>query len=58
MAVSDYSKDTLIVKKHKEGTWFLSTKSGDYRGSLVYLVEDEGYRLKIIGNIHENEELL
>lgn len=57
-AVSDYNKEVLIVKKHKEGTWFLSTKNGDYRGSLIYLVEEEDYRLKVIGNIHENPELL
>ena len=57
-AVSDYNKGVLIVKKHKEGTWFLSTKNGDYRGSLVYLVEEEDCRLKVIGNIHENPELL
>lgn len=57
-AVSDYSDDVLIVKKHKEGTWFLSTKGGDYRGSLVYLVEEEDYRLKVIGNIRENKNLL
>lgn len=57
-AISNYSDDVLIIKKHKEGTWFLSTKDGDYRGSLVYLVEEEGYRLKVIRNIHENKDLL
>lgn len=57
-AISNYSDDVLIIKKHKEGTWFLSTKDGDYRGSLIYLVEEEDYRLKVIGNIHENKNLL
>lgn len=57
-AISNYSDDVLIIKKHKEGTWFLSTKDGDYRGSLVYLVEEKDYRLKVIGNIHENKNLL
>ncbi|MGQ2763827.1 YopX family protein, partial [Campylobacter coli] len=33
-------------------------KNGDYIGSLIYLVEDEGYTIETIGNIHENAELL
>ncbi|EPV9134692.1 YopX family protein, partial [Campylobacter coli] len=33
-------------------------KNGDYIGSLIYLVEDEGYTIEAIGNINENAELL
>ncbi|EDP1840902.1 hypothetical protein FVL20_07205 [Campylobacter jejuni] len=43
---------------HKEGTFYLESKSRDYIGSLIYLVKDEGYDTEIIGNIHENPELL
>lgn len=46
------------ISIHKEGTFYLENKSGHYMGSLIYLVEDEGYTIEIIGNIHENLELL
>ncbi|HEF5048944.1 TPA: hypothetical protein SGZ58_000955 [Campylobacter jejuni] len=46
------------ISIHKEGTFYLENKSGHYVGSLIYLVEDEGYTIEIIGNIHENPELL
>ncbi|HIC3445000.1 TPA: YopX family protein [Campylobacter jejuni] len=46
------------ISIHKEGTFYLENKSGHYMGSLIYLVEDEGYTIEIIGNIHENSELL
>ncbi|EAH5320146.1 hypothetical protein D8X72_08825, partial [Campylobacter jejuni] len=45
------------ISIHKEGTFYLENKSGHYMGSLIYLVEDEGYTIEIIGNIHENPEL-
>nr|WP_139895105.1 YopX family protein [Campylobacter jejuni] len=35
------------ISIHKEGTFYLENKSGHYMGSLIYLVEDEGYTLKI-----------
>ncbi|EJR5070204.1 hypothetical protein NXS85_001944, partial [Campylobacter jejuni] len=44
------------ISIHKEGTFYLENKSGHYMGSLIYLVEDEGYTIEIIGNIHENPE--
>ncbi|MBW1495820.1 hypothetical protein AT957_02130, partial [Campylobacter jejuni] len=31
------------ISIHKEGTFYLENKSGHYMGSLIYLVEDEGY---------------
>ncbi|EAI5738970.1 hypothetical protein IFI41_001793 [Campylobacter jejuni] len=46
------------ISIHKEGTFYLENKSRDYIGSLIYLVKDEGYDTEIIGNIHENPELL
>ncbi|EAH6540458.1 YopX family protein [Campylobacter jejuni] len=46
------------ISIHKEGTFYLENKSGHYMVSLIYLVEDEGYTIEIIGNIHENPELL
>ncbi|EHN8328380.1 hypothetical protein KJ522_001716 [Campylobacter coli] len=46
------------ISIHKEGTFYFEGKNGDYIGSLIYLVEDEGYDTEIIGNIHENPELL
>ncbi|EAL7645034.1 hypothetical protein HP658_001894 [Campylobacter jejuni] len=46
------------ISIHKEGTFYLESKSRDYIGSLIYLVKDEGYDTEIIGNIHENPELL
>ncbi|EGA4915094.1 hypothetical protein H5V68_000155 [Campylobacter jejuni] len=46
------------ISIHKEGTFYLENKSEHYMGSLIYLVEDEGYTIEIIGNIHENPELL
>ncbi|EAJ9927332.1 hypothetical protein BZL79_08940 [Campylobacter coli] len=46
------------ISIHKEGTFYLENKSGHYMGSLIYLVEDEGYTIETIGNIHENPELL
>ncbi|EFK9664438.1 hypothetical protein HIV65_001970, partial [Campylobacter jejuni] len=42
------------ISIHKEGTFYLENKSGHYMGSLIYLVEDEGYTIETIGNIHEN----
>ncbi|EOI6487385.1 YopX family protein [Campylobacter jejuni] len=45
------------ISIHK-GTFYLENKSGHYIGSLIYLVEDEGYTIETIGNIHENPELL
>ncbi|EAK8574476.1 hypothetical protein E7S01_09375, partial [Campylobacter jejuni] len=38
--------------------FYFEGKNGDYIGSLIYLVEDEGYTIETIGNIHENPELL
>ncbi|MBT0864761.1 hypothetical protein KJQ68_06815 [Campylobacter coli] len=46
------------ISIHKEGTFYFEGKNGDYIGSLIYLVEDEGYTIETIGNIHENSELL
>lgn len=46
------------ISIHKEGTFYFEGKNGDYIGSLIYLVEDEGYTIEAIGNIHENAELL
>ncbi|EDP4324921.1 hypothetical protein GZ494_001733 [Campylobacter jejuni] len=46
------------ISIHKEGTFYFEGKNGDYIGSLIYLVEDEGYTIETIGNIHENAELL
>ncbi|EKG5520689.1 hypothetical protein O3Y46_000122 [Campylobacter coli] len=46
------------ISIHKEGTFYFEGKNGDYIGSLIYLVEDEGYTIEAIGNIHENTELL
>ncbi|HDU9138722.1 TPA: hypothetical protein RHA87_000941 [Campylobacter jejuni] len=46
------------ISIHKEGAFYLENKSGHYIGSLIYLVKDEGYDTEIIGNIHENPELL
>ncbi|EAH6953099.1 hypothetical protein CE381_06820 [Campylobacter coli] len=46
------------IRIHKAGTFYLERKHGDYIGSLIYLVEDQGYIIEIIGNIHENKELL
>ncbi|HEB7638250.1 TPA: hypothetical protein RZJ07_000234 [Campylobacter coli] len=46
------------IRIHKEGTFYFEGKNGDYIGSLIYLVEDEGYTIETIGNIHENPELL
>ncbi|RJF55648.1 hypothetical protein D4L84_08315 [Campylobacter coli] len=46
------------ISIHKEGTFYFKGKNGDYIGSLIYLVEDEGYTIEAIGNIHENAELL
>ncbi|EAK0934277.1 YopX family protein [Campylobacter coli] len=46
------------ISIHKEGTFYFEGKNGDYIGSLIYLVEDEGYTIETIGNIHENTELL
>ncbi|EAH9016811.1 hypothetical protein KUK99_001499, partial [Campylobacter jejuni] len=37
------------ISIHKEGTFYLENKSGHYMGSLIYLVEDEGYTIEIIG---------
>ncbi|HEG3996543.1 TPA: hypothetical protein SC644_001858, partial [Campylobacter coli] len=45
------------ISIHKEGTFYFEGKNGDYIGSLIYLVEDEGYTIETIGNIHENPEL-
>ncbi|EHT9077896.1 hypothetical protein KYU15_000009 [Campylobacter jejuni] len=55
---SPYDCFLAKVSIHKEGTFYLESKSRDYIGSLIYLVEDEGYDTEIIGNIHENPELL
>ncbi|HAA2185495.1 TPA_asm: hypothetical protein GD911_01320 [Campylobacter jejuni] len=55
---SPYDCFLAKVGIHKEGTFYLESKSRDYIGSLIYLVEDEGYTIEIIGNIHENPELL
>ncbi|EMB5558412.1 hypothetical protein U5700_000727 [Campylobacter coli] len=46
------------ISIHKEGTFYFEGKNGDYIGSLIYLVEDEGYTIEAIGNINENPELL
>ncbi|ECH5520823.1 hypothetical protein H2772_000737 [Campylobacter coli] len=46
------------IRIHKAGTFYFERKNGDYLGSLHYLVEDKGYTIEIIGNIHENKELL
>ncbi|EAJ9508521.1 hypothetical protein E5I94_09125 [Campylobacter coli] len=46
------------ISIHKEGTFYFEGKNGDYIGSLIYLVEDEGYTIEAIGNINENAELL
>ncbi|EGS9676387.1 YopX family protein [Campylobacter jejuni] len=55
---SPYDCFLAKVGIHKEGTFYLENKSGHYIGSLIYLVKDEGYDTEIIGNIHENPELL
>ncbi|EOH3806279.1 YopX family protein [Campylobacter jejuni] len=55
---SPYDCFLAKVGIHKEGTFYLESKSRDYIGSLIYLVKDEGYDTEIIGNIHENAELL
>ncbi|EAH5888682.1 hypothetical protein A0V28_04475 [Campylobacter jejuni] len=55
---SPYDCFLAKVSIHKEGTFYFEGKNGDYIGSLIYLVEDEGYDTEIIGNIHENPELL
>ncbi|HEC2824628.1 TPA: hypothetical protein SBA87_000629 [Campylobacter jejuni] len=55
---SPYDCFLAKVGTHKEGTFYLESKSRDYIGSLIYLVKDEGYDTEIIGNIHENPELL
>ncbi|TEY00700.1 YopX family protein [Campylobacter sp. US33a] len=55
---SPYDFFLAKISTHKEGTFYLESKSGDYIGSLIYLVEDEGYTIEIIGNIYENEGLL
>ncbi|HEF3498260.1 TPA: hypothetical protein R9109_001709 [Campylobacter jejuni] len=55
---SPYDCFLAKVGIHKEGTFYLKSKSRDYIGSLIYLVKDEGYDTEIIGNIHENPELL
>ncbi|EJK2981489.1 hypothetical protein ND298_001711 [Campylobacter coli] len=46
------------IRIHKAGTFYFERKNGDYLGSLHYLVEDQGYTIEIIGNIHENSELI
>ncbi|EAK7110076.1 hypothetical protein CNS02_10280, partial [Campylobacter jejuni] len=51
---SPYDCFLAKVGIHKEGTFYLESKSRDYIGSLIYLVKDEGYDTEIIGNIHEN----
>ncbi|HIC6781850.1 TPA: YopX family protein, partial [Campylobacter jejuni] len=53
---SPYDCFLAKVGIHKEGTFYLESKSRDYIGSLIYLVKDEGYDTEIIGNIHENPE--
>ncbi|EDO9837077.1 hypothetical protein GPG02_08540 [Campylobacter jejuni] len=55
---SPYDCFLAKVGIHKEGTFYFEGKNGDYIGSLIYLVEDEGYTIETIGNIHENPELL
>ncbi|EAI5958479.1 hypothetical protein M9088_000994 [Campylobacter jejuni] len=55
---SPYDCFLAKVSIHKEGTFYFEGKNGDYIGSLIYLVEDEGYDTEVIGNIHENPELL
>lgn len=55
---SPYDCFLAKVSIHEEGTFYLESKSRDYIGSLIYLVKDEGYDTEIIGNIHENPELL
>ncbi|HEC1682880.1 MULTISPECIES: YopX family protein [Campylobacter] len=55
---SPYDCFLAKVGIHKEGTFYPESKSRDYIGSLIYLVKDEGYDTEIIGNIHENPELL
>ncbi|HEF8420550.1 TPA: hypothetical protein SBE40_001686 [Campylobacter jejuni] len=55
---SPYDCFLAKVGIHKEGNFYLESKSRDYIGSLIYLVKDEGYDTEIIGNIHENPELL
>lgn len=55
---SPYDCFLAKVGIYKEGTFYLESKSRDYIGSLIYLVKDEGYDTEIIGNIHENPELL
>lgn len=52
---SSYSKMEGVVKIHNEGTFYLDDK-GYYQGSLVNLAEE--YNIAVIGNIHENKELL
>ncbi|EPF0498466.1 YopX family protein [Campylobacter coli] len=46
------------ISIHKAGTFYFERKHGDYLGSLIYLVEDQGYTIETIGNIHENAEFL
>ncbi|EAI4828634.1 YopX family protein [Campylobacter lari] len=55
---SPYDCFIAKISIHKEGTFYLEGKNGDYMGSLIYLVEDEAYTIEIIGNIHENKNLL
>ncbi len=57
-AKSLYDYFLAKISIHKEGTFYFEGKNGDYIGSLIYLVEDEGYTIETIGNIHENPELL
>ncbi|EGF1229262.1 hypothetical protein IB030_000779 [Campylobacter jejuni] len=57
-AKSPYDCFLAKVSIHKKGTFYLESESIDYIGSLIYLVKDEGYDTEIIGNIHENPELL
>ncbi|EBF5882386.1 hypothetical protein FI494_08870, partial [Campylobacter coli] len=40
---SPYDCFLAKVGIHKEGTFYLESKSRDYIGSLIYLVKDEGY---------------
>lgn len=56
-AISIYGDEVLIIKRDKDG-WFLATKDGDCKDSLMFLVGERDYRLKVIGNVHENSELL